>query len=63
MSDGPVPFTFEISLGVRRSDENFRRQLDRILARHRKDIDRLLTEYHVPRIHAPDPHRERKEEN
>lgn len=63
IADGPVPFTFEISLGVRRSDEQLRQQLDRILARHRKDIDRLLAEYHVPRISAPDPHRQRKEEN
>jgi mxaJ protein len=62
-ADGPFPFTFEISLGVRRSDAQFRKQLDRILARHKQDIDRLLTEYHVPRINAPDPHRERKEEN
>lgn len=62
-ADGPVPFTFEISLGVRRSDAQFRKQLNRILARHKQDIDRLLAEYHVPRINAPDPHRERKEEN
>jgi hypothetical protein len=33
------------------------------LARHKQDIDRLLAEYHVPRINAPDPRRERKEEN
>jgi mxaJ protein len=63
IADGPVPFTFEISLGVRRSDAQFRKQLDRILARHKQDIDRLLAEYHVPRINAPDPRRERKEEN
>ena len=63
IADGPMPFTFEISLGVRRSDPQFRKQLDRILARHKQDIDRLLAEYHVPRVNAPDPHRERKEEN
>ena len=62
-ADGPLPFTFEISLGVRRSDAQFRKQLDRILARHKQEIDRLLAEYHVPRINAPDPHRGRKEEN
>jgi mxaJ protein len=63
IADGPVPFTFEISLGVRRSDAPFRKQLDRILARHKQEIDRLLAEYHVPCLNAPDPHRERKEEN
>jgi mxaJ protein len=63
IADGPVPFTFEISLGVRRSDAQFRKRLDGILARHKQDIDRLLAEYHVPRINAPDPRRERKEEN
>jgi mxaJ protein len=63
MSDGLVPFTFEISLGVRRDDTKFRRQLDGILQRHRAEIDKLLAEYHVPVIRHPDPHRERREEN
>jgi mxaJ protein len=63
IADGPVPFTFEISLGVRRNDVHFRDQLDRILQRHRVDIDNLLADYHVPVIRQPDPRRERREEN
>jgi mxaJ protein len=63
MSDGPLPFTFEISLGVRRNDVQLRDRLDRILQRHRSDIDKLLAEYHIPLIRHADPHRERREEN
>ena len=63
MQDGPLPFTFEISLGVRRKNEQLRRELDSILRRHRTDIDKLLAEYHVPVIRQADPHRERREEN
>jgi mxaJ protein len=63
MADGPLPFTFEISLGVRRDDAQLRTQLDRILRKHRQDIARLLADYHVPRINTPDPHRTRKEQD
>jgi mxaJ protein len=62
LADGKVPFTFEISLGVRRKDEQFRKQLDALLNRHRQDINKLLAEYHVPVLKSPDPHRERREE-
>jgi mxaJ protein len=63
LADGPLPFTFEISMGVRRSDAQLRTRLDRILHKHRQQIDRLLAEYHVPRINAPDPHRQRRGDN
>jgi mxaJ protein len=63
LADGPLPFTFEISMGVRRSDAQLRTQLDRILRKHRHDINRLLAEYHVPRIDTPDPHRQRREDH
>jgi mxaJ protein len=62
-ADGPLPFTFEIALGVRRSDTQLRTRLDGILRKHRKDIAELLNAYHVPRIATPDPHRQRKEDN
>jgi mxaJ protein len=61
-ADGKVPFTFEISLGVRRKDQQFRKQLDALLKRHREDINKLLADYHVPVLKTPDPHRERRED-
>jgi len=61
--DGPLPFTFEISLGVRPDDQAFRRELDAILTKHRADIQKLLSEYHVPLVAQPDPRRHRSEED
>jgi quinoprotein dehydrogenase-associated probable ABC transporter substrate-binding protein len=62
LADGKVPFTFEISLGVRRKDEKFREQLDSLIKRHRDDISKLLAQYHIPVLRTPDPQRERREE-
>ena len=48
-ADSPaLPFTFAISMGVRRSDRTLRDTLDAILARRRLSIDSLLTAYGVP---------------
>jgi mxaJ protein len=45
-----LPMVFDIALGVRRGDEGLRDALDEVLARRAADIDRLLAEYHVPRV-------------
>ena len=45
-----LPFAFEISMGVRRSDAALQAQLDDFIARRRGDIDRILDEYGVPRV-------------
>ncbi len=45
-----LPFTFDISLGVRRGDQAFRDELDQILERKRPEIERLLDDYGVPRL-------------
>lgn len=60
LADGMIPFTFEISMGVRRGDVRFRKQLDRLLAKHRKEIRQILAEYHVPVIAAADSHRQHR---
>ena len=44
------PFTFDISVGVARRLPALRDTIDRILARRRADIDRILDRYHVPRM-------------
>ncbi len=48
--DGVIPFTFKISMGVRNSDTKLRDRLNHLLREHRPEIDRLLAEYHVPRV-------------
>jgi mxaJ protein len=53
-SDSPArPFTFEISMGVRRGDAERRKALDDFIVRRRTDIDRLLKEFGVPRVDEP----------
>jgi len=50
-SDGPLlPFAFDISVGVARRARPLRDEIDAALERRRADVDRLLDEYHVPRV-------------
>ena len=44
----PVRMDFEIALGVRKSDQEWKRTLNRLIADNRADVDRILTEYGVP---------------
>lgn len=39
---------FRIAMGVRRTDQNWKRTLNRLIAENQPEIDRLLTEYGVP---------------
>jgi mxaJ protein len=48
--DGPLRFAFDVSLGVSKNARELRDQLDKFLTDHRKDIDRILDDYNVPRI-------------
>jgi len=43
-----LPFTYEISVGVRKDDISLRDQIDRILDRKRAEIQSLLNRYHIP---------------
>ena len=45
---GPIAFSFDIAMGVRRGDDALRAALDRALARHSAAIRRILTAYGVP---------------
>ena len=45
-----LPFVFDISMGVRRGDDTFKEQLERILQTRRAEIDKILDEYGVPRM-------------
>jgi mxaJ protein len=51
--DGPrLPMVFDISMGVRKEDETFRREIEDALQRRRAEISAILTEYGVPRVDA-----------
>jgi mxaJ protein len=53
-SDGPsLPFTFDISMAVRRGDDVRRRTLDEFVQRRRVEIDKLLDGFGVPRSDEP----------
>jgi mxaJ protein len=48
--DLPVmPMVFDISMGVRREDAALRGEIDDALAKHRSEIEAVLSQYHVPR--------------
>ncbi len=49
-SDGPMPQAFDISMAVRRGDPARVTRLNRFIDEHRREIDALLAEYHVPRV-------------
>jgi quinoprotein dehydrogenase-associated probable ABC transporter substrate-binding protein len=43
-----LPFVFDISMGVRRGDQELKDQLEQVLEQRRADIDRILEDYRVP---------------
>jgi mxaJ protein len=45
-----LPFVYDISVGVRRGEQEFRDKLDEILERRKPEINRLLDDYGVPRV-------------
>ena len=45
-----LPFVFDISMGVRRGDQDLRGQLEQVMEQRRADIDRILEDYKVPRV-------------
>ena len=45
-----LPFVFDISMGVRREDQDLKDQIEEVLERRRDEVDRILREYAVPRV-------------
>lgn len=45
-----TPFVFDIALGVRPDDSALKAELDEILDRRRRDVQRILDQYGVPRV-------------
>jgi mxaJ protein len=52
-SDRALPFTFDISMAVRKRDLQLRDELNGFLTRRSADIDRILSAFGVPRADAP----------
>ena len=50
-ADHGLPMTYAISMAVRRNDRARLAQLDDFVRRRQRDIDRVLDEFHVPRLH------------
>jgi quinoprotein dehydrogenase-associated probable ABC transporter substrate-binding protein len=47
---GPVPFTYEMSMAVRKGNDELKNELDAVLARRCRAIRALLVEYNVPLV-------------
>ncbi len=45
-----LPFVFDISMGVRRGDQELRDQLDQFLEKRRPEIEQILRDYRVPEV-------------
>ncbi|MDQ2711596.1 MAG: quinoprotein dehydrogenase-associated putative ABC transporter substrate-binding protein [Acidobacteriota bacterium] len=46
-----IPFTFDISMGVRKGDEGLRKTLDGILQSDSAAVQQIVSEYGVPQVH------------
>jgi hypothetical protein len=44
-----LPLAYDISLGVRHGDRQFRSEIEAAMQRNRAAIDRILDDYGVPR--------------
>ena len=49
LDDARWPMQFDISMGIRRGDTLLHDQIEHVLTRQRRSIDRILNDYHVPR--------------
>ncbi len=50
-----VPFTFAISMGVRKGNIQLRDELEQVLARHKSEIKQILDKYGVPQLDLAPP--------
>jgi ABC-type amino acid transport substrate-binding protein len=43
-----IPLDFRIAMGVRRTDQDWKRKLNRLIAENQPEIDKILASYGVP---------------
>ncbi len=48
-----LPFVYDISVGVRRGEDDLKNQIEDVLSRRHDDIDKILDSYHMPRPDVP----------
>jgi len=53
-ADKGARMSFRIAMGVRHSDQEWKRELNRLIAQNQKEIDRLLADFGVPLIDESD---------
>jgi mxaJ protein len=46
-----LPFVFDIAMGVRKSDRELRDRLDEVITRKHDEIEKILDDYAIPRVH------------
>jgi mxaJ protein len=51
--DAKRPYVFGISMAVRYGENVFKDKLNKLIADHRNEIDKILDEYHIPRVSEP----------
>ena len=49
-TDGSLPMTFAIGMGIRRNDNELRAEIDRALLEEQADIVKILARYSVPQV-------------
>jgi quinoprotein dehydrogenase-associated probable ABC transporter substrate-binding protein len=54
LNEHGIPMDFSISLGVRHSDQNWKRTLNRLIAENQGEINKLLESYGVPLLDQQD---------
>lgn len=54
IGDKGARMSFRIAMGVRHSDQEWKRELNRLIAQNQKEIDRLLADFGVPLIDESD---------
>ncbi|HMJ04851.1 MAG TPA: substrate-binding domain-containing protein [Chthoniobacterales bacterium] len=52
-ADPEIPFTFNISIGVRKGDQHLRDEIDAVLVRKHREIEAILDDYKIPRVPEP----------
>ena len=50
-----IPFTFDISMGVREGETAFKSELDAVLDRRRHDVQKILDDYGIPVVRTGGP--------
>ncbi len=51
-SEPGIKFDFDIAMGVRYGEPEWKNQIEGLIERHRADIDRILRDFHVPLLDA-----------